>query len=82
MAVACWSRKVGAADIEHGGEVLRVEILAQLAQHVDEDVGRAGGNAGLRGHGPLPRHGVIGAEDERHGVDQEDAALGAGRLGV
>src|ERR1019366_4131258 len=39
-----------------------------------------GGDAGLGGHGPLPRHGMIGAEDERHRVDQVDAAFRAGGL--
>ena len=67
-------------DIKHRGQIFRREIIAQLAQHVDEDIGRGGGQAGLGGHGALPRHGVIGAEDERHGVDEEDAAVG-GRLG-
>ncbi len=72
--------KGGAGEIERRSDVLRVEVGAKLAQHVDEDEGRSRGNAGLVGHGALVSHGVIGAEDERHGVDEEDAALGAFRL--
>ena len=37
------------------------------------------GKPGLGGHGPLPRHGVIGAKDERHRVHQEDAVFGGAR---
>ena len=53
-----------AADIEDRGKVLGREVLAQLLDHVDEDVGGRGGQAGARGHGPRALHGVIGAEDE------------------
>ncbi len=60
-------------DIEDSGEVGGGEIVAQLAQHVDEDVDGGGGKPGFCGHGALPRHGMIGAEDERHSVDEEDA---------
>ncbi len=66
--------------VKHCRQIFRRKVGAQLAQHVDEDKGRAGRNAGLGRHGPLPRHGVIGAKDERHGVDEVDAALGPGRL--
>ena len=66
----------GAGEVVDGGEILRREVLAQLVDHVDEDVGRGGGNAGARGHGPLALHGVVGAEDERHGVEQVDGRLG------
>ena len=55
--------------VENRRDVLGSKILAQLVQHVDEDISCAGGNARFGRHGPLPRHGVIGAEDERHGVD-------------
>ena len=72
--------KGGSGHVEDGGQVLRLEVGAQLAQHVDEDERRAGRDAGLGRHRPLPRHGVIGAEDERHRVDQVDAALGTGGL--
>jgi hypothetical protein len=75
MASACVSRKSFGGDVEDRGEIGGREIVAQLAQHVDEDVDRGGGKAGFGGHGALPRHGVIGAEDERHGVDQEDAVF-------
>ena len=65
-----------AADVEDRGEVLGREVLAQLLDHVDEDVGGRGGQAGARGHGPRALHGVIGAEDEGHRVEQEDGRLG------
>jgi len=48
----------------------------QRAQHVHKNVGRRRGNAGARGHGPLPRHGVIGAKDERHGIDEINRRFG------
>jgi len=34
--------------------------------------------AGLGGHAALAGHGMIGAEDEGHGVHEEDAAAGVG----
>ena len=55
--------------VEDCGQILRRKIGPQLAQHVHKNVGRRRGDAGARGHGPLPRHGVIGAKDERDGVD-------------
>ena len=64
--------------IENGSQILRRKIVTQLPQHVDEDKNRSRGQAGLRRHGPLPRHGVIGAEDERHGIDEKDAAVRRG----
>src|SRR6202166_2374398 len=67
-------------DVEDCGEIVRGEIVAQFAQHVYEVVGGGGGQAGLGGHGALPRHGVIGAEDVRHGVDEEDAVFGGLRV--
>ena len=51
-------------DVEDGGEIGGRKIVAQLAQHVDEDVDGGGGQSGLGRHGALARHGVIGAEDE------------------
>ena len=68
----------GRADVVDGCEVLGVEVLAQLVDHVDEDIGGRGGNAGARGHGARALHGVIGAEDEGHGVEQVDGRLGGG----
>ena len=65
--------KCGRRDIKDGCEILRREICAQLIQHVDEDVCCRRGNASFGGHWSLPLHRVIGAEDERHGVDQEDS---------
>ena len=66
----------GAGEVVDGGEVLRREVLAQLVDHVDEDVGGGRRNAGARGHGPLALHGVVGAKDERHGVQQVDGRSG------
>ena len=66
----------GRADVVDGGEVLRREVLAQLVDHVDEDIGGGGGDAGARGHGARALHGVVGAEDEGHGVEQVDGGLG------
>ena len=73
----------GRADVVDRGEVLRLEVLAQLVDHVDEDIRRRGGDAGARGHGARALHGVVGAEDEGHGVEQVDGRLGGlGRHGV
>ena len=66
----------GGADVVDGGEVLGREVLAELVDHVDEDIGGGGGDAGARGHGALALHGVVGAEDEGHGVEQVDGGLG------
>ena len=63
----------GGSHIKDRRQILGREVIAQFTQHVDEDVRGRGGHAGLGGHSALPRHGVVGAEDERHGVDQEDA---------
>ena len=62
--------------VEDCRQILRRKIGPQLAQHVHKNVGRRRGNAGARGHGPLPRHGVIGAKDERHGVDEINRRFG------
>src|ERR1019366_487022 len=72
--------KCGSGHVEDGSQILWLKVRSQLAQHVDEDESRAGGDAGLGGHGPLPRHGMVGAEDERHRVDQVDAAFRSCRL--
>ena len=65
----------GGAYVVDGGEVLGLEVLAQLVDHVDEDIRRRGGDAGARGHGARALHGVIGAEDEGHGVEEVDGGL-------
>ena len=65
-----------AARIEDRSKVFRREILAQFADHVHKNVGRRGGQAGARGHGPAALHGVIGAKDKRHRVEKEDGRLG------
>ena len=64
-----------AGNVEHRCQIFGREIVAQLAQHVHENIDRRSGQAGFRGHGPLPRHGVIGAENERHRIDEVDAPL-------
>jgi hypothetical protein len=63
------------SHVVDGGQVLRLEVLAQLVDHVDEDIGGGGGDAGARGHGALALHRVVGAEDEGHGVEQVDRGL-------
>ena len=70
--------KDGTAHIEDGGEILRLKVAAEFVDHVDEDEGGRGGNTGARGHGTLPLHRVIGAKDERHGVQEKDRGLGWG----
>ena len=65
----------GSTNVVDGGEILRLEVLAQLVDHVDEDVGGGGRDAGARGHGALALHRVISAEDEGHGVEQVDWGL-------
>ena len=76
--------KGGSGQIEHRRQVLGRKIVAQFAQHVHEDIDRRRGKSGLGGHAALPRHGVIGAKDERHSVDQKNrvpAARDRDRLG-
>ena len=60
--------------IKYRSQVFWREVVTQFAQHVDEDISRCGRQAGFCGHPTLPRHGVIGAEDEGHGVDQVNAS--------
>ena len=64
--------------VEDRRKVLRVEVVAQLVQHVDEDKGSCRGNPGASRHRTLPLHGVICPEDEGHSVDQEDMWTGFG----
>ncbi len=68
----------GRADVEDSGQILRRKVSSQLAQHVHKDVGRARRDARLGRHRPLPRHGMVGAKDKRHRVDQINTALGSG----
>ena len=68
----------GGSYVVDGREVLRAEVFAELVDHVDEDVGGGGGDAGARGHGALALHGVVGPEDEGHGIEQVDGGLAAG----
>ncbi len=56
--------KSRSGHVEHRRQILGRKIVAQFAQHVHEDVNRRRRKPGLSRHGPLPRHGVIGAEDE------------------
>ena len=69
----------GAAHVEHSSEILRLEVAAELIDHVDEDKRGGGRHARPRGHGALPLHRVIGAKDEGHRVQQENRRLGWGR---
>ena len=64
--------KGGSGQVEHRRQVLGRKIVAQFAQHVHEDIDGRRGEPGLGGHATLPRHGVIGAKDERHSVDQKN----------
>ena len=64
-----------AAGIEDRGKVARREVLAQLLDHVDEDIGSRGGQAGTRRHGPAALHRMVGAEDKRHRVEKKDGRL-------
>jgi hypothetical protein len=70
------SRKVGPFAFKDGGEVGRMILLAELPQHVVEDIrwprwSTAAGGAHGRRAGPLPR--VEGAEDQVEAVEQEQA---------
>ena len=65
-----------AAWVEDRSKILRLKILAQLLDHVYEHVGGRGGQPRARRHGPRALHGMIRAEDERHGVEQKDGRLG------
>ena len=65
----------GRADVVDRGEILGRKIFAELVDHVDEDIGGRSGDAGARGHGAHAGHGVIGAEDEGHRVEQIDGRL-------
>ena len=72
---------VGFAEaFEDGGHVLRLEGLGELAQHVVEDENGFGGEAGGGAHGRRLHAGagVVGAEDEAVGVDEEEAGWALG----
>ena len=71
--------KGGGCYVEDCREVLGIEVVAQLAEHVHKDVDGSGRKAGLGGHGSLTGHRVVGAEDERHRVYEENTAFVAGR---
>jgi hypothetical protein len=71
----------GAGEVVDGGEVVRLEVLAQLVDHVHEDIGRRRRDAGARGHGALALHGMVGTEDEGHAVEQVDGGLFGGLRG-
>ncbi len=64
------------ADVEDGGKVARVEILAQLFDHVHKNVDGRRGQPRACAHGARTLHRVVGAKDERHGVEQEYGRLG------
>ncbi len=65
-----------AAHVEDCGKVVGRKVLAQLLDHVHEDVGGRRGQAASGGHGAAALHCVVGTEDERHGVEQEDGRFG------
>ena len=69
----------GGGHVVNRGQILGRKVIAQFAQHVDENIDRGGRQSALRRHGPLARHGMVRAENERHGVDQEDAPVRGGR---
>ena len=60
------------ADVEDGSEVFRLEVAAQFVDHVYEDICCRCRHTVARGHGPLPLHRMVGAEDEGHRIEQED----------
>src|ERR1017187_1000066 len=64
------------AHVEHSRKILGREILPQFCDHVHEDICGRGGESRPRGHGPTALHGVIRAEDEPHGIEQENGWLG------
>src|ERR1019366_3476366 len=64
------------ANVEDRSKVLRRKILTQLLDHVHKDVDSRCGQSRARGHGAAALHRVVSAEDERHGVEQEDGRLG------
>ena len=59
----------GSAYVEDCCEVVRGEVGAKLGDHVHEDEGGRGWEPRARGHGAGALHGVVGAEDEGHGVE-------------
>ncbi len=67
--------------IEHRRQILGRKIVAQLAQHVDKNKRRRRRDARLGGHRPLPRHGMIGAKNKRHRIDQENPAFAVNTTG-
>ena len=68
----------GLAALENGGDVGRLVLLGELAQHVVEDVDRLGGEAGGGAHRGRAAAGarMIGAEDEAERIDQEKSLFG------
>ena len=66
--------KGGRGHVKYRRQIFRRKVIAQFAQHVDEDIGCRRRQACFGGHPALPRHGVIGAEDEGHGIDQVNAS--------
>jgi len=65
-----------AAHVEDGCKVLRRKVLAQLFDHVHEDVNSCSGQPVAGRHGTATLHRVVGAKDERHGVEEEYGRLG------
>ena len=67
--------KCGRSHVKYRSQIFRGKIIAQLAQHIHEDVCRRSRQPGASGHPSLPCHGVIGPKNERHGVHQENAVF-------
>ena len=61
------------AAFEHGGNMRRLVLSRQLADHIVEDIDRLRGKPGGRPHGrsPAAGAGVVGAKDEAERVDEE-----------
>src|SRR5262249_6856426 len=65
-------------DVEDRGQVLRVKVVTQLVQHVDENEGSGRRNSRPSGHRTLPLHRVVSPENKGHSVDQKDVRAGFG----
>jgi hypothetical protein len=65
-----------AAHIEDRRKVPRLEVLAQLLDHVDEDVNGRRRQPRARGHGPRALHRMVNTKDERHRVEQKNGRFG------
>ena len=67
--------KNGSAGIENGCEKDWSKVAPQFVDHVHENISRRCRHAVACGHGALPLHRVIRAEDEGHRVEQVNGLL-------